>query len=48
MRRRSKMKGLIFVALGLGLLMSLLLPQKFIIIMLAALLVICGIALCRI
>lgn len=47
MGRRSSTKGFIFVALGLGLLISLLLPQKFIIITLAVLLVLCGIALCK-
>lgn len=47
MGRRSNSKGIIFVALGLGLIISLMLPQKFIIILLAVSLVICGAALCK-
>ncbi len=44
---RKGSKGMIFVALGLGLLISLILPEKFIIILLATALVICGFALCK-
>ena len=47
MGRNSSVKGVIFVALGLGLIASLLLPEKFVIILLATALVICGAALCR-
>lgn len=47
MGRRSGIKGLIFVALGLGLVISLILPEKFVIVLLATALVICGTALCR-
>lgn len=47
MGRRKGSKGIIFVALGLGLLISLILPEKAIIVILASALVICGIALCK-
>lgn len=47
MGRNSGAKGIIFVALGLGLIISLVLPQKFVIILLATALVVCGIALCK-
>ena len=47
MGRRCNNKGIIFTALGIGLLISLILPEKFIIIFLAIALVICGIALCK-
>lgn len=47
MGKRSDCKGMIFAALGIGLLISLIFPQKFIIIMLAISLVICGLALCK-
>jgi hypothetical protein len=47
MGRRSGAKGVIFVALGLGLIISLILPEKFVIVLLATALVICGTALCR-
>lgn len=47
MGRRKGSKGIIFVTLGLGLLISLILPQKAIIIILAIALVMCGIALCK-
>lgn len=47
MGRKGTNKGLLFVALGLGLIVSLLLPEKFIIILLACSLVICGLALCK-
>lgn len=47
MGRRSGSKGIIFVALGLGLLISLVLPEKIIITLLAVALVICGFALCK-
>lgn len=47
MGRKRGSKGIIFVALGLGLLISLVLPEKAIIVILAIALVICGIALCK-
>ncbi len=47
MGRRKSPKGIIFVALGLGLLISLILPEKAIIVILASALVLCGIALCK-
>lgn len=47
MGRRNGSKGIIFVALGLGLLISLILPAKFIIIFLAVALVFSGISLCK-
>ena len=47
MGRRKGSKGIIFVTLGLGLLISLILPQKVIIIILAIALVMCGFALCK-
>lgn len=46
-RKRGSSKGIIFIALGLGLLMSLILPEKVIIVLLAVSLVICGAALCK-
>ncbi len=46
-RRHGNSKGIIFIALGLGLLMSLILPEKVIIVLLAVSLVICGAALCK-
>ncbi len=46
-RRRGSSKGIIFMALGLGLLMSLVLPEKIIIVLLAGSLVVCGAALCK-
>lgn len=47
MGRRKSSRGIIFVTLGLGLLISLILPQKVIIILLAIALVICGLSLCK-
>lgn len=47
MGRRTGSKGIIFAALGLGLLISLILPAKFIIIFLAVALVFSGISLCK-
>lgn len=47
MGRRTGSKGIIFVALGLGLLISLILPAKFIIIFLAVALLFSGISLCK-
>ncbi len=46
-RRRNSNKGIIFAALGLGLLISFVFPDKFIVVILASALVICGIALCK-
>lgn len=47
MGRKRGSKGIIFAALGFGLLISLILPEKAIIVILAIALVICGIALCK-
>ncbi len=47
MGRKAGSKGIMFVSLGLGLLISLVLPEKIIIILLAVALVICGFALCK-
>ena len=47
MGRKRGSKGIIFVALGLGFLISLILPEKAIIVILAIALVLCGIALCK-
>ncbi|MBO5333386.1 MAG: hypothetical protein J6B37_04645 [Clostridia bacterium] len=47
MGRRKNNRGIIFVTLGLSLLISLILPQKVIIVLLAIALVICGFALCK-
>lgn len=47
MGRKKNNKGIIFVTLGLGLLISLILPQKVIIILLAIALVMCGFSLCK-
>ncbi len=47
MGRRSSSKGIIFVALGLGFIISLIFPEKFVIVLLAVALIICGLALCR-
>ncbi len=46
-RKRHNSNGIIFVALGLGLLISLILPQKAVIVILAIALVCCGGALCK-
>ena len=46
-RRHNNSNGIIFVALGLGLLISLILPQKAVIIILAIALVCCGASLCK-
>lgn len=46
-RRRGNSNGLIFITLGLGLLISLILPQKAIIIILSISLVCCGATLCK-
>lgn len=47
MGRKKGSKGIIFVALGLGFLISLILPEKAIIVILAVALVLCGITLCK-
>lgn len=47
MGRKKGAKGIIFIALGLGLLVSLVLPAKAVIVILAVALVICGILLCK-
>ena len=47
MGRKVGSKGIMFVSLGLGLLISLVLPEKIIIILLAIALGICGFALCK-
>lgn len=46
-RKHSSSNGLIFITLGLGLLISLILPQKAIIVILSISLVCCGAALCK-
>jgi hypothetical protein len=46
-RQRNQSSGLIFVALGVGLMLTFVFPDKFIIVLLAIALVICGIALCK-
>ncbi len=47
MGRKRNSKGIIFVALGLGFIISLVLPEKAIIVILAIALVLCGITLCK-
>ena len=47
MGRRKGSKGIVFIALGLGLLISLILPAKAVIVILAITVVLCGISLCR-
>ncbi len=47
MGRRKGSNGIVFIALGLGLLVSLILPAKAVIVILAVALVICGIFLCK-
>lgn len=47
MGRKKGSKGIVFIALGLGLLVSLILPAKAVIVILAIALVICGIFLCK-
>ena len=47
MGRRKNSKGLIFIALGMGLLISLILPAKAVIVILAIAIVVCGIFLCK-
>lgn len=47
MGKRRGNNGLIYVALGLGLLISFIFPDKFIVVLLAMVLVICGLSLCR-
>ncbi|MBQ4573107.1 MAG: hypothetical protein IJA80_07505 [Clostridia bacterium] len=47
MGRRKGSKGIVFIALGLGLLISLILPAKAVIVILAITIVLCGISLCR-
>ncbi len=46
-RKRGSNKGIIFAALGLGLLISFVFPDKFIVVLLSVALVVCGIALCK-
>ncbi len=46
-RKRNGSKGIIFITLGLGFIISLILPQKIIIVLLALALVVCGAALCK-
>ena len=47
MGRRKSSKGIVFIALGLGLLISLILPAKAVIVILAITIVMCGIFLCK-
>ena len=46
-KHRSDFKGLIFIALGVGLMLTFVVPDKFIVVLLAILLVICGVLLCK-
>ncbi len=46
-RQKNKLSGLIFAALGVGLMLTFIFPDKFIVVLLAIALVICGIALCK-
>ncbi len=47
MSKRNSSAGIIFASLGLGLVISFILPTKFIVVALAFSLVFCGIALCK-
>lgn len=47
MGKRNSSAGIIFASLGLGLVISFILPTKFIVVTLAFSLVFCGIALCK-
>ncbi len=47
MGKRNSCTGIIFASLGLGLVISFILPTKFIIVALALSLVFCGVALCK-
>ena len=47
MGRRKGGNGIVFIALGLGLLISLILPAKAVIVILAVTIVMCGISLCK-
>ncbi len=47
MGRKKGSKGIVFISLGLGFLVSLILPDKAIITILAIALVICGLSLCK-
>ncbi len=47
MGKRNSCAGIIFASLGLGLVISFILPSKFIIVALALSLVFCGLALCK-
>lgn len=46
-RHKYKLSGLLFVALGVGLMLTFIFPDKFIVVLLAIALVICGLTLCR-
>lgn len=46
-RHKSNLHGLIFIALGVGLMITFVFPAKFIVVLLAILLVICGAFLCK-
>ncbi len=46
-RQKNKLSGLIFAALGFGLMLTFIFPDKFIVVLLAIALVVCGIALCK-
>ena len=47
MGRRKGSNGIVFIALGMGLLISLILPAKAVIVILAIAIVLCGIILCK-
>jgi hypothetical protein len=46
-RHGSNLKGLVFIALGVGLMATFVFPDKFIVVLLAILLVVCGVFLCK-
>lgn len=46
-RRRGVSAGLVFIALGFGLMITLVFPFKFVVVVLSIALVICGAALCK-
>ncbi len=47
MCKRNSCAGILFASLGLGLVISFVLPTKFIVVALAIALVFCGISLCK-
>lgn len=47
MGKKNSCAGVLFASLGLGLVISFVLPTKFIVVALAISLVFCGVALCK-